>query len=1033
MGVLYAFVFASVVAWLRAPTTTGLFFRFNESGSALFDDVSTLNSRFASLSFNAIVSSSAPSTTCVVDVGAIFSDRDLLFCAWHGVYGFSSMHAASGHRCPQAKFLLSYGHMVMPYACSTNDTAIGNVIADVLWECYFYDFIMERVLPASCRCAQSFVGTFLPLWAHSDVWGYPWDHMQLYTYGANFGYFSSADRSRECCFYDSLMESVFPAFCGCAQNCTGTFLPFWAHSGMWVDPWVYVLKVTYGADFTYFSTVNVSWKCCFYHSPIMVMLGSRWWLFDLHANAFALVHRGVATAAIASDAKNSMTGFSFSPVAGKGETRFPFFSPVAGEGETRFPFFGGRDFVVPLFSFFGGSFSAEAGAAFLVPVQSRLFWSGLFFSWHFPLGGGGGGFLDSPFLGTSIFYFLGGFDGSLELFPPVYPAWAVAGVAAPVVSAAEGGGDGEGAGGEAAPGPGPSPAVPYAESEPDDVEDEPDEYDDDYGDGEDDVEDASTVQHYQLCSRCGLPLHLDPEEGGCMCAAAACDECLPEEDESVVLNWCPQDELSEGCGESALVSCADWRQLVRLGVRSGRRGWLARAVYPWLSWFGLFTFLVGFVRLGARAVAGSVCRSAGWWSRLLCLLVVVSLPSVAGVTCLTCHDQISGCVGGAQCPFHETPWLNTQVLSSGTATIAAVAATATAAAVAARTITSVGCDKLLPRSVMRVMTRSVLDFFMTVSRRPNANAAVDVSALDAVGLATAVNDGSVHVSDAMAEGLRRQATSTVQAEVARWSAIVSTLANMEKIGAHIGTAGLKSSGGDLLGCFTLAWVQAGRVVTMSASSVALAGQAQAAASDGGRSSLLQAKIIRPTSMAQFSHMLTVWTLICQATGVGNALLTNAFVLKVVHEQMAFQSLSWQEAHELFLVYLEAVEVSPLSGNELTLANVYESGGQDMYRERAAQRAKDNFKVGKQPPDEGGQQIFRKWNGSFTGSAKPCLTFNLGRKDHPAGALDDRGCCKFAHKCDHWVSDKGAGGICGSTRHKRGDCDNPAKCDQRVDR
>jgi hypothetical protein len=244
MGVLYAFVFASVVAWLRAPTTTGLFFRFNESGSALFDDVSTLNSRFASLSFNAIVSSSAPSTTCVVDVGANFSDRDLLFCAWHGVYGFGSMHAASGHRCPQAKFLLSYGHMVMPYACSTNDTAIGNVIADVLWECYFYDFIMERVLPASCRCAQSFVGTFLPLWAHSDVWGYPWDHMQLYTYGANFGYFSSADRSRECCFYDSLMESVFPAFCGCAQNCTGTFLPFWAHSGMWVDPWVYVLKVT---------------------------------------------------------------------------------------------------------------------------------------------------------------------------------------------------------------------------------------------------------------------------------------------------------------------------------------------------------------------------------------------------------------------------------------------------------------------------------------------------------------------------------------------------------------------------------------------------------------------------------------------------------------------------------------------------------------------------------------------------------------------------------------------------------------------
>jgi hypothetical protein len=232
---------------------------------------------------------------------------------------------------------------------------------------------------------------------------------------------------------------------------------------------------------------------------------------------------------------------------------------------------------------------------------------------------GGEGFWTRLF-GGLLFYFLGGFDGSLELFPPVYPAWAVAGVAAPVVSAAEGGGDGEGAGGEAAPGPGPSPAVPYAESEPDDVEDEPDEYDDDYGDGEDDVEDASTVQHYQLCSRCGLPLHLDPEEGGCMCAAAACDECLPEEDESVVLNWCPQDELSEGCGESALVSCADWRQLVRLGVRSGRRGWLftrgCRGLVCSRSWLVLFAsaHVQWQVQFAGRQVGGPDCFACWWWS-----------------------------------------------------------------------------------------------------------------------------------------------------------------------------------------------------------------------------------------------------------------------------------------------------------------------------------------------------------------------------------------------------------------------------------
>ena len=54
-------------------------------------------------------------------------------------------------------------------------------------------------------------------------------------------------------------------------------------------------------------------------------------------------------------------------------------------------------------------------------------------------------------------------------------------------------------------------------------------------------------------------------------------------------------------------------------------------------------------------------------------------------------------------------------------------------------------------------------------------------------------------------------------------------------------------------------------------------------------------------------MLSVWQMICQAVALANALATGAFLEQVAHElQVAKNGMSWQQAHELFLVYLEAV-------------------------------------------------------------------------------------------------------------------------------
>lgn len=292
--------------------------------------------------------------------------------------------------------------------------------------------------------------------------------------------------------------------------------------------------------------------------------------------------------------------------------------------------------------------------------------------------------------------------------------------------------------------------------------------------------------------------------------------------------------------------------------------------------------------------------------------------------------------------------------------------------------------------------------------------------------------------DAMASVLTRIATAT-QAQAPKLNALASTIGHMTKMGSASTTVGTGANG-ELLGAFTFAWTQAGKIVQHAGAAVAVAGEALASDASEGKA-ILQAKILRPRSEVEFAHMLTVWGMVCHAMGLANSLATGTFVLKVVYEQIAMFGLTWQQAHELFLVYLEAVETSPAASG-LTISNVYESGGQDMYREKAVTRAKEHFKSGSKGPSpkddddkpskEGGQRIFR--GQSTPSSNKCCLTFNLGRKEHPQGALDPKGRCIFAHKCDHWVSeqpDGTKGGICGSTRHGRHACDNPKRVDAKV--
>ena len=283
-----------------------------------------------------------------------------------------------------------------------------------------------------------------------------------------------------------------------------------------------------------------------------------------------------------------------------------------------------------------------------------------------------------------------------------------------------------------------------------------------------------------------------------------------------------------------------------------------------------------------------------------------------------------------------------------------------------------------------------------------------------------------------------------QAEVSRLNAMQSTLANMERSGANIGNAGAQTVTGQLLGSLTFAYVQAAKVVRSSnsgtmASAGSVGGDVSTGTEETETTKVLQAKIVRPKSMSEFSDFLTTWLMICHACGLGDVLILGTFLRDVVHDTISLNKGEWQVAHELFLCYLEVVETT--SDPTLNIANVFARGSQDTMMQRAMQRSNEHFCIFRpngrererereraREHDGGGT---KKWNGNFNGKASTCcITFNLGRKDHPSSALNEAGACRYNHVCDHFVTDKGPRGQCGG-KHPRGKCDNPNKSDKPV--
>ena len=163
-----------------------------------------------------------------------------------------------------------------------------------------------------------------------------------------------------------------------------------------------------------------------------------------------------------------------------------------------------------------------------------------------------------------------------------------------------------------------------------------------------------------------------------------------------------------------------------------------------------------------------------------------------------------------------------------------------------------------------------------------------------------------------------------------------------------------------------------------------------------------------------------------------------FLLYVVHDTINKRGRPWQFAQELMLVMLKRIDDAG-DLKKLNLLNIVNEAHLNTVYEEAMESAKYFYPaIFRAYPGKGEDDVCPlagapveaeiKYNGKWTRGAGPCSAFNTGGK-HGKRVLTAEGKCKYDHVCDQWVTDKGPKGRCLSAKHKRGECDNPNKCDQ----
>ena len=395
-------------------------------------------------------------------------------------------------------------------------------------------------------------------------------------------------------------------------------------------------------------------------------------------------------------------------------------------------------------------------------------------------------------------------------------------------------------------------------------------------------------------------------------------------------------------------------------------------------------------------------------------------------TCPMCHGYISSCTwspSNQQCPSIDEPTANRAILAGATGTISLA--------------------KSIGARFLRAFTRAELTAVTTIAARPPPGTPVVIAAgtkLKEIGIYLSQGLVSIEqVSLLYAGFIDEESDADMKKELMNNLKLIMSLKDLP------GVSGAQADVGEPYGAYTwllammVGFVTSGTIVAKST-----LGPASSSASSGA-GSRHTAKLLRPKTLLDFFEVMNLYIMFYTSLGFGATALITQFFEFVVFDTIRIRKKEWYVAFELLVVLLRKVEDSVELTIGTVMQEVYLNGAMDEAMEAAKVHFAAFFRTRGGTPqlslldlgttkDNGGAGV--KWNGKFNTKpdAKPCFAFNSGIEHDPSKLTSD-GTCKFAHVCDHWVSDQGPGGRClgkkGTAGHARHACDNPHKCDAKA--
>ena len=408
--------------------------------------------------------------------------------------------------------------------------------------------------------------------------------------------------------------------------------------------------------------------------------------------------------------------------------------------------------------------------------------------------------------------------------------------------------------------------------------------------------------------------------------------------------------------------------------------------------------------------------------------ILFSLLSPAEAVCLSCAGNDPNCPGDSTCVLGLALKANAALMAG---TVVAGAATVI-------TMGS-GGKYILPLSWLQFLKPSVLQTLLNLQNRAPVGTPVEIEKLTVADLVRKMREGTVSDGDARMDLMRRLTETNLSTDERDMIKMVCEIMPRRDSSGTVSQSPMARAGvsGALQFVFAISMQIVRRLTDPSKLTVVLNEGASSASA-----ATVSVELKRPKSNDEFQYGLTVWQAILTATGLANAVTTGMFLAEIVHDVIISTS-NWKVALEHFLLYVQKID----SGCGWELANASAKGSHDSFMNKALKAAgvvsplrpppqsnPKNKSQGNPPSDpDPPNSVPKKWNGEFNKDpgARPCAAFNSGQEHRPQN-LTAAGACKFCHKCDQWVSNKGPGGRCESTSHSRSACNNSHKCENRVE-